>query len=197
MPASKPVVATRTSKRPSSSSTLVINSTSSTSSSTSRTLRLPLSSASVGMPLSFMNLYSISRGIRRNRDPGTRNPLSCPLSKQRIMVCWLTLQILAASPVVKTVFMGSSTPFWPRHPTHVPLGTRTAEGSVPQVWSHQHLSVKCGGPKSSLIRLYHSGKCAILGKLQITAHVSADGGLQAYLLAGYRLKEGSCQACHL
>src|SRR5437868_275746 len=48
--------------------------------------------------------------MRRNRDPGTRNPLSCPLSKQRMMVCWLTLQILAASPVVKTVFMGSSTP---------------------------------------------------------------------------------------
>src|SRR5580692_9642896 len=45
--------------------------------------------------------------MRRKRDPGTRNPLSCPLSKQRMMVCWLTLQILAASPVVKTVFMGS------------------------------------------------------------------------------------------
>jgi hypothetical protein len=28
-----------------------------------------------------------------------------PLSKQRIIVCWLTLQILAASPVVKTVFV--------------------------------------------------------------------------------------------
>src|SRR2546423_1879891 len=52
--------------------------------------------------------------MRRNREPGTRNPLSCPLSKQRIMVCWLTLQILAASPVVKTVFMRSSIPCRPR-----------------------------------------------------------------------------------
>src|SRR3954447_3252026 len=43
--------------------------------------------------------------MRRNRDPGTRNPLSCPESKQRMIVCWLTLQILAASPVVNTVFM--------------------------------------------------------------------------------------------
>src|SRR5260370_9363667 len=48
--------------------------------------------------------------MRRTREPGTRNPFSCPLSKQRIMVCWLTLQILAASPVVKTVFIRSSTP---------------------------------------------------------------------------------------
>src|SRR5438309_1313266 len=52
--------------------------------------------------------------MRRNREPGTRNPLSCPLSKQRMMVCWLTLQILAASPVVKTVFMRSSIPCRPR-----------------------------------------------------------------------------------
>src|SRR2546423_628803 len=43
--------------------------------------------------------------MRRNFDPGTRKPLSWPLSKQRMMVCWLTLQILAASPVVKTVFI--------------------------------------------------------------------------------------------
>ena len=43
--------------------------------------------------------------MRRNRLPGTRNPFSCPESKQRIMVCWETLQILAASPVVNTVFM--------------------------------------------------------------------------------------------
>src|SRR6516225_5181380 len=43
--------------------------------------------------------------MRRNREPGTRNPLSCPESKQRMIVCWLTLHILAASPVVKTVFM--------------------------------------------------------------------------------------------
>ncbi len=41
--------------------------------------------------------------MRRKRLPGTRNPLSCPLSKHRIIVCWLTLQILAASPVVNTV----------------------------------------------------------------------------------------------
>src|SRR5690606_2581710 len=61
--------------------------------------------ASVGMPLSFMNLYRISRGMRRKREPGTRNPLSWPESKQRMIVCWLTLQILAASPVVNTVFM--------------------------------------------------------------------------------------------
>src|SRR5262249_8915008 len=52
--------------------------------------------------------------MRRKRDPGTRNPFSWPLSKQRMIVCWLTLQILAASPVVKTVFMGSSTPYRPR-----------------------------------------------------------------------------------
>src|SRR5437879_8242845 len=43
--------------------------------------------------------------MRRKREPGTRKPLSWPLSKQRMIVCWLTLQILAASPVVKTVFM--------------------------------------------------------------------------------------------
>src|SRR6188474_425146 len=43
--------------------------------------------------------------MRRNRLPGTRNPFNEPLSKQRIMVCWLTLQILAASPVVNTVFV--------------------------------------------------------------------------------------------
>src|SRR5208283_4686813 len=45
--------------------------------------------------------------MRRNREPGTRKPLSCPESKQRIIVCWLTLQILAASPVVKTVFIST------------------------------------------------------------------------------------------
>src|SRR3981081_1232598 len=49
--------------------------------------------------------------MRRKREPGTRNPLSCPLSKQRMIVCWLTLQILAASPVVKTVFMVEYAPF--------------------------------------------------------------------------------------
>src|SRR5438105_1753098 len=43
--------------------------------------------------------------MRRNLDPGTRKPLSEPLSKQRMIVCWLTLQIFAASPVVNTVFV--------------------------------------------------------------------------------------------
>ena len=40
-----------------------------------------------------------------HRLPGTRKPFNDPLSKQRIIVCWLTLQILAASPVVNTVFV--------------------------------------------------------------------------------------------
>jgi hypothetical protein len=53
------------------------------------------------MPLSFMKAIRASRGMRRNRLPGTRNPLSRPLSKQRMMVCCETLQISAASPVVK------------------------------------------------------------------------------------------------
>src|SRR5688572_30675749 len=57
------------------------------------------------MLLSFMKAINASRGIRRNRLPGTRKPLSVPLSKQRMIVCWLTLQIFAASPVVKTVFV--------------------------------------------------------------------------------------------
>src|SRR5262245_61398618 len=57
------------------------------------------------MPLSRMNEYSSLRGMRRNRLPGTRNPFSVPLSKQRMIVCWLTLQIFAASPVVNTVFV--------------------------------------------------------------------------------------------
>src|SRR5262245_7987839 len=52
--------------------------------------------------------------MRRKRDPGTRNPFSWPLSKQRMMVCWETLQILAASPVVNTVFMRSCTPDGPK-----------------------------------------------------------------------------------
>src|SRR5262249_52957791 len=91
---------------------------------------------SVGMPLSFMNLYSISRGMRRNRDPGTRNPLSCPLSKQRMMVCWETLQILAASPVVNTVFMG--------HPPFAGAGPATVDSPV-------FFPKEVGEPKSSLI----------------------------------------------
>src|SRR5258708_5270495 len=63
--------------------------------------------------------------MRRNLDPGTRKPLSCPLSKQRMMVCWLTLQILAASPVVKTVFMGTS----------IPTGTQPAFETGPHILS--------------------------------------------------------------
>ena len=62
------------------------------------------------MPLSRMNVNSWSRGMRRNRLPGTRKPLSWPESKQRMIVCWLTLQILAASPVVNTVFMLANHP---------------------------------------------------------------------------------------
>ena len=62
------------------------------------------------MPLSRMNMKSCSRGMRRNRLPGTRNPLSCPESKQRMIVCWLTLQIFAASPVVNTVFIVMTIP---------------------------------------------------------------------------------------
>src|SRR6478672_10439408 len=57
------------------------------------------------MLLSFMKAINASRGIRRNRLPGTRKPLSRPLSKQRMIVCCETLQISAASPVVNTVFM--------------------------------------------------------------------------------------------
>ena len=50
--------------------------------------------------------------VQRSRDApelraGHRKPLSCPLSKQRIMVCCETLQIFAASPVVNTVFIRS------------------------------------------------------------------------------------------
>jgi len=43
-----------------------------------------------------------SRGIRRNLLPGTRKPVSWPLSKQRMIVCWDKWHISAASPVVKT-----------------------------------------------------------------------------------------------
>ena len=57
------------------------------------------------MPLSRMNEYNSFRGMRRKRLPGTRKPFRVPLSKQRIIVCWLTLQIFAASPVVNTVFV--------------------------------------------------------------------------------------------
>src|SRR5581483_7795036 len=79
--------------------------------------------------------------MRRKREPGTRKPLSCPLSKQRMMVCWLTLQILAASPVVKTVFMGTSTPpNWPK--------------GQPNLWFAAPFSEKGREPKSSLICLF-------------------------------------------
>src|SRR2546423_111306 len=57
------------------------------------------------MLLLRMKATNASRGMRRKRLPGTREPLSRPLSKQRMMVCWETLQMSAASPVVKTVFM--------------------------------------------------------------------------------------------
>src|SRR5437763_221252 len=77
--------------------------------------------------------------MRRNREPGTRNPLSWPLSKQRMMVCWLTLQILAASPVVNTVFMGTSTPAR----SYLDLD-RPANPLLPQ---------EGGGPRSSLTSL--------------------------------------------
>src|SRR5437870_11205189 len=79
--------------------------------------------------------------MRRKRDPETRNPLSCPLSKQRIMVCWETLQILAASPVVKTVFMGTSTP-------------SLAQGQSHECGSPGFFPKEGGEPKSSLICLY-------------------------------------------
>src|SRR5690348_12247814 len=57
---------------------------------------------SVGMSLAFMKRSSSGRGMRRKREPGTRKPCRRPLSKQRMMVCCETLQISAASPVVKT-----------------------------------------------------------------------------------------------
>src|SRR5688500_9337794 len=60
------------------------------------------------MLFSVMTAIRASRGMRRKRLPGTRKPLSRPLSKQRMMVCWETLQISAASPVVKTGFMVQS-----------------------------------------------------------------------------------------
>src|SRR5262249_52973205 len=67
---------------------------------------------------SFMNWISASRGMRRNRLPGTRKPRRRPLSKQRMMVCWETLHISAASPVVKTVFIEA-----PSIQTHLAQGT--------------------------------------------------------------------------
>ena len=47
-----------------------------------------------------VRVYRRTRGMRRNRLPGTRKPLSRPLSKQRMIVCCETLQMSAASPVV-------------------------------------------------------------------------------------------------
>jgi len=60
-----------------------------------------------------MKEISDSLGIRLNLDPGTRKPFSRPLSKQRITVCWLTLQIWATSPVVKTPLFRPCTIFQP------------------------------------------------------------------------------------
>ncbi len=117
---------------------------------------MPLSRASVGMPLSFMNLYRASRGMRRNLLPGTRNPLSCPLSKQRMMVCCETLQIFAASPVVNTVFMRASA--WPAQPARMGeirarpndrAGLRTENPSVTHaghlVCPHHRARTRCRG----------------------------------------------------
>src|SRR6187551_2011024 len=68
--------------------------------------------------------------MRRKRLPGTRKPFSEPLSKQRIIVCWLTLQILAASPVVNTVLVLDITSNHPSslmaEPTHWRERGRTA-----------------------------------------------------------------------
>src|SRR5260370_40726543 len=76
--------------------------------------------------------------MRRNRDPGTRNPFNCPLSKQRMIVCWLTLQTLAASPVVNTVFIWTSTP--------EPDSVRLARDR-----SGRRLAESRRGPESSMI----------------------------------------------
>src|SRR5215204_5138359 len=56
-----------------------------------------------------------------------------------MMVCWLTLQILAASPVVKTVFMRSS----------------SLAGPAPaaRVWSDERLSTRRREPESSMTSL--------------------------------------------
>src|SRR5438445_6104952 len=83
--------------------------------------------------------------MRRKRDPGTRKPLSCPLSKQRMIVCWLTLQILAASPVVNTVFMGLSYPLTGRSPFRSREGE--SERASHRTWSRQCLSVRHWGTK--------------------------------------------------
>src|SRR6188768_2347353 len=83
--------------------------------------------------------------MRRKREPGTRNPLSWPLSKQRMMVCWLTLQILAASPVVKTVFMGTSTP----SPTRQAGFVRFANDS-PQAISEPQIVLDVSRPEADV-----------------------------------------------
>src|SRR5262245_52449502 len=89
--------------------------------------------------------------MRRKRDPGTRKPLSCPLSKQRMMVCWLTLQILAASPVVNTVFMCFVHPlphsFSSLRPPRIEGGSRS---TVARVWPAHRLSLRRWGPGSSM-----------------------------------------------
>src|SRR5207237_4050524 len=80
-----------------------------------------------------------------NRERGTRNPLSCPWSKQRMIVCWLTLQILAASPVVNTVFMGLSYPLTGRSPFRSREGE--SERTSHRTWSRPCLSVRHWGAK--------------------------------------------------
>src|SRR5262245_22895402 len=100
------------------------------------------------MPLSRMNEYSSFRGMRRNRLPGTRNPFSVPLSKQRIIVCWLTLQIFAASPVVNTVFVDMAA----NHPSLTMVGpanggSQVVAASNPPCVCHVEASPK--GPSES------------------------------------------------
>ena len=70
----------------------------------------PRSWRNPGADYTVEQFYDFLDHYRLQREPGTRNPFSCPLSKQRMIVCWLTLQTLAASPVVNTVFIYASTP---------------------------------------------------------------------------------------
>mgnify|MGYP004123416451 CR=1 FL=1 len=74
---------------------------------TTRTCTGLVLSRPMSMLFCCINRTSSARGMRRNLDPGTLNPCSRPLSKQRMMVCWETLQIFAASPVVNTCLSAS------------------------------------------------------------------------------------------
>ena len=67
--------------------------------------------------------------MRRNLEPGTRKPPRRPASKQRMMVCWETLQISAASPVVKTSFKGM-------HPADSPLEEEFGRGTRGHIYQH-------------------------------------------------------------